>query len=224
MSSHRVILPVAFVLLLTATACSQAFAQGGTGGTTGQVNEPTTEPETVSSPVSFPDQASQTGEHVDAEPVDITNARKHLGLVDGTEVADFQVETYAHGRFRLSDFAGQPVVINFWFPSCPQCKYEKPIIRAAEAEWREQGVVFLGAQLIGIDTSEDGIEFLEENGLVYRNFADHGPVARSFGIFGYPSTVVLDGSHRVSSELVGAVTRSELDYAVRQAMETEPGS
>ncbi len=190
-------------LLVTATACSAAIA-----------GDP--------SQAEFTASPSETDLHAptsETRPVNVTNTRERVHLVDGEKVIDFEVETYAHGTFHLAEFEGQPVVINFWYPSCPGCRIEKPIIKAAEERWRSEGVVFLGAQLIGIDSVADGKKFLEENDLAYRNFADNGPFAPSFGIFGYPSTIVLDPDHTISSKHRGAIShRGTIDSALQEVL------
>jgi len=47
--------------------------------------------------------------------------------VEDFELVAFGTENYPKGeRIRLSQYLGQPVVVNFWFPSCPPCRAEMP--------------------------------------------------------------------------------------------------
>ena len=71
-------------------------------------------------------------------------------------------ETFEHGNFDLAELAGQPVVVNFWFPSCPPCRAEMPDLQEAYTEFKDQGVQFVGIQQLGIDSKAAAIAFLEE--------------------------------------------------------------
>ena len=70
---------------------------------------------------------------------------------------DFELELFGNEKnakgevLRLSQFKGQPVVVNFWYPSCPPCRLEMPHFEAASKEHRE--VQFVGVQLLGLDTA-----------------------------------------------------------------------
>ncbi len=45
---------------------------------------------------------------------------------------DFEIELFGNVNYtkgdviNLDSFAGQPLVLNFWFPSCPPCRLEMP--------------------------------------------------------------------------------------------------
>ena len=47
----------------------------------------------------------------------------------------FKGDTFHHGPFDLSRHEGKPVVINFWFPSCPPCRAEIPNFEHAYQTW-----------------------------------------------------------------------------------------
>ena len=66
-------------------------------------------------------------------------------------------------RFDLAEHEGKPVVINFWFPSCPPCRAEIPNFEHAYQTLGPPGtnqIVFVGVQAVGFDTAADGVEFL----------------------------------------------------------------
>ena len=119
-------------------------------------------------------------------------------------------ETFNHGDFNLEQIDG-PVLINFWFPSCPPCRAELPDLQAAFEEFSPRGVNFIGIQQLGIDTRSEGIEFLEEVGVTYPNLDDKGlKVQRDYEVFSFPSTIFLDADHNVSREWVGLIGESNL--------------
>ena len=130
-------------------------------------------------------------------------------------------ETLAHGKFDLAEFAGKPVVVNFWFPSCPPCRAEMPDLQEAYTEFKEQGVQFVGVQQLGIDSKEDAITFLEEVGVEYPNIPDeNSAIQLEYKILAYPTTVFLDRNHDIVKKWNGLIAKEDL----REQIENIAGS
>ena len=130
-------------------------------------------------------------------------------------------ETLAHGNFDLAELAGQPVVVNFWFPSCPPCRAEMPDLQEAYAEFKDQGVQFVGVQQLGIDSKADAITFLEEVGVEYPNIPDeNASIQLEYRILSYPTTVFLDRNHDIAKKWNGLITKEDL----REQIENIVGS
>ena len=77
----------------------------------------------------------------------------------GDEAApDFELEVFGNENYekgevvRLSQHSGQPVVINFWYPSCPPCRLEMPDLEATWQKHRDDGLQFIGIQSLSLDT------------------------------------------------------------------------
>ena len=130
-------------------------------------------------------------------------------------------ETLGHGKFDLADLAGQPVVVNFWFPSCPPCRAEMPDLQEAYTEFKDRGVQFVGVQQLGIDSKEDAITFLEEVGVEYPNIPDeNNAIQLEYKILAYPTTVFLDRNHDIAKKWNGLITKEDL----REQIENITGS
>jgi peroxiredoxin len=56
---------------------------------------------------------------------------------------DFELPDMSGRPVRLSSFAGQPVVLNFWTQTCEPCKKELPSLGELAAFGREHGIVVL---------------------------------------------------------------------------------
>ena len=122
-------------------------------------------------------------------------------------------------RIRLSQFRGDPVVLNFWFPSCPPCVAEMPDFESVYQKYKSEGVQFIGIQLIGLDTVEDGQEFVDELGVNYLIGADltentSGDIIRAYNVSGFPTTVFIDRGHTISRKWMGALNQNKLDELV----------
>ena len=108
--------------------------------------------------------------------------------VEDFELVLFGTENYTKGeRIRLSQYLGQPLVVNFWFPSCPPCRAEMPDFERVFQNHKGDGVVFIGVQLLGLDTAEDGQAFVDEVGVTYALGPDEGSdVTRGYDITSFP--------------------------------------
>ena len=124
-------------------------------------------------------------------------------------------------RVRLADFAGRPVVVNFWASWCVPCRKEMPALQAA-AERLEGRVVFVGVN--HQDGQSSAAEFEREVGVTYPSGYDpDGAVAREFGVVGLPTTVLVDARGRIVARSLGELTEDELDELVVEAFGIEAG-
>lgn len=138
------------------------------------------------------------------------------------EVApDFEVEAFGNINYEpgelvsVSGFKGKPVVVNFWYPSCPPCRLEMPDLEATFNKHKDDGVEFLGVQSLILDTVEDGQEFIDEFGITYAVGPDaDGSVLIDYGIVNFPSTVFLDKNHEIVRVWAGILTAEKLDEII----------
>jgi len=123
-------------------------------------------------------------------------------------------------RVRLADFAGRPVVVNFWASWCVPCRKEMPALQAA-AERLEGQVAFVGVN--HQDGQGPAAEFEQEVGATYPSGYDpDGGVARDFGVVGLPTTVLVDARGRIVARSLGELTDNELDELIADAFGIHP--
>lgn len=106
---------------------------------------------------------------------------------------------------RLDDYAGRPVLLNFWGSECPPCIAELPTL-FAQAQ-RHPGLQFLG---IAVDQRAAATRFLARFQPTYPQLvASTQPevLMRRFGNKGgaLPFTVVVDARHEVCASRLGEV-------------------
>ncbi len=144
---------------------------------------------------------------------------------EGEVVGDFQLTLFGNSNhtkgetLTLSQLQGRPVVVNFWFPSCPPCRAEMPDLEASFKAHEAEGVQFIGVQLLGLDTADDGQDFVDEVGVTYAVGPDGSSnITREYDITSFPTTFFLDRNHRVVRKWGGILPPGKLEELVQEAL------
>lgn len=115
----------------------------------------------------------------------------------------------------LAKLTGKPLVVNFWYSTCPPCQREAPAL-AAVAKATAGRVTFVGVDYE--DNRASAAAFLHDHGETFPNgFDGSGKVATQvFGISGTPTTYFLSpNGKRELGVQVGAMTETELVHDLR---------
>lgn len=118
---------------------------------------------------------------------------------------ELRFETFRDGREISSEtLAGRVVVLDFWATTCAPCITALPEMRRLYAEYRDQGVEFVG---ISLDESEERggrerlVAFLEEHEIpwpiYYQGNGYYSELSFSWGVGGIPEVFLLDREGRL---------------------------
>jgi cytochrome c biogenesis protein CcmG/thiol:disulfide interchange protein DsbE len=110
----------------------------------------------------------------------------------------------------LSDYKGQPLIVNFFASWCVPCKQETPLLARF---YRASGsnVVIVGVD--ADDSAPAARQFLATDGVTYPVAFEATPaVADAWGVseIGIPETFFLDSQHRIVKRVLGGVTMKDL--------------
>jgi thiol-disulfide isomerase/thioredoxin len=84
---------------------------------------------------------------------------------NGPTITDFSGKTADGKTFRLSDYKGKVVLLNFWATWCGPCIEEMPDLIKLQEKYGEKGFVVVG--LSADDTFDDAIQFAKEKSVNY---------------------------------------------------------
>jgi peroxiredoxin len=130
----------------------------------------------------------------------------------GDPAPDFVLPGLDGGEFRLSDYRGRPVLINFWGTYCPPCVAEMPLIQQYYDMHREQGLVVLGVN--ENDPVVTARAFVRQLGLSFPILMDRDRVRKAYGVTAYPTTFFIDGRGRVVAMKEGEMNEQDLRGAL----------
>jgi cytochrome c biogenesis protein CcmG/thiol:disulfide interchange protein DsbE len=113
----------------------------------------------------------------------------------------------------LAQYAGHPLILNFFASWCEPCQRETPLIARFYRSHRRSVIV------IGIDvndTSSAGLAFARKMGVAYPVASDPAPMtmALNYGVSALPQTFFLNAQHRIVKRVIRAVTLTDLRSGV----------
>ena len=116
-------------------------------------------------------------------------------------------------RISLAQYAGHPLILNFFASWCEPCQRETPLIARFYRSHR-RSVVIIGIDVN--DTSSAGLAFARKMGVAYPVASDPAPMtmALSYGVAALPQTFFLNAQHRVVKRMIQAVTLADLRRGV----------
>ena len=126
----------------------------------------------------------------------------------GKPAPDFEFITFDGNDFKLRDYIGKPMVVNFWASWCSPCREEAEILEESFVKLNPS-VVFIGVNIQ--DTSSDAAEFINEFGLNYINGPDKtGSITIDYGGICLPGTFFIDNNGVIVNRWVGTLTENTL--------------
>ena len=125
---------------------------------------------------------------------------------------DFTVLDWDGNEVNFSDYAGKPVVLNFWAHWCGPCQMEMPEFNAKYEEL-EGEVTFLMVH-VGADM-DAGKEKVTEGGYTFPVVFDKDSQAAAFyGVSAFPTSFFIDKEGNLQAYYVGAVDGDLLQQGI----------
>jgi thiol-disulfide isomerase/thioredoxin len=148
----------------------------------------------------------QTGESQTEGPVKMARDFTLMELFDGTN------------SLSLSDYAGQPVILNFWASWCVPCKAEMPALERAYESHGDEGLVVLGVNQTFIDDLDAARDYVNELALTFPSVRDDtGNISEGlYQVMGLPTSVLITPDGEIAHEQIGQMTDVQIDAFSRQ--------
>ena len=126
-----------------------------------------------------------------------------------TPAPPFRVDSLdGSGEVALADYAGTPVVLNFWASWCEPCQREMPAL--VEFSKERPGVQVVGLAVTDVPSASRA--FAREVGADFPLGVDRrGHTIATFGATGLPATVFIDREGRVAGTAFGELTRQQFE-------------
>ena len=126
-----------------------------------------------------------------------------------------QITNATTENFRLEDFRGKKLILNFWASWCVSCRTEAKDLEAIYQKYKNSDVAVVGIAIQ--DTLGDAKRFAATFGKTYiLGLDEDGKASIDYGVTGVPETFIIDKEGVVVHKEVGPVTTSMLENFIQK--------
>ncbi len=122
-------------------------------------------------------------------------------LSNGYNAPEINKKTILGKDFRLSDYKGKIVILDFWYRSCYPCIKALPDLQKISSETDSNEIIIIGVN--PFDKKEKIISFLDERDINYTNIYESKSVATDYKVSAYPTLYIIDREGNIHSSHVG---------------------
>lgn len=125
---------------------------------------------------------------------------------------DFTVFDQDGNPVKLSDFAGKPVVLNFWASWCPPCRSEMPHFNTVYQKQKDQVAFLMVNQTDGQrETKAKGLQYVTDQGFAFPLYFDTElEASMTYGISSLPTTLFINSEVKIVNGYRGAIDEATL--------------
>lgn len=140
---------------------------------------------------------------------------------EGSKAPHFKVVDLEGTARSLSDWAGKPLVLNFWGTFCPPCTEEMPALQRQAAKWAKQGV-----GVVGVNLGENAVtvrSFVRQYGIQFPIYMDaDDTVRKAYRVNQYPTTFFIEPGGRIYKVMIGKMDEATMDSIMEAMNQVHP--
>lgn len=131
----------------------------------------------------------------------------------GNQAIDFELKDIHGKTYKLSDFKGQPVVLNFFATWCAPCIDEAPELEAFGKEYKDAKLLILAKG----ESKKRMEKYIDESDSKLTYLLDTKEnVSKDYSVIGQPETVIIDRNGVIVERFSGPTTKDNLIELIQQ--------
>lgn len=125
----------------------------------------------------------------------------------GDQAIDFELKDVSGKTVKLSDFKGQPVVLNFFATWCAPCIDEAPELEAFGKEYKDAKLLILAKG----ESKRRMEKYIDDSGSKLTYLLDtKEEISKDYTVLGQPETIIIDGNGVIVERFSGPTTKDNL--------------
>lgn len=163
---------------------------------------------------------NQLQNKVSSQQMDVHEVQgdNEIGTTSKELARDFTVYDANGDVVHLSDFAGKPIVLNFWASWCGPCKAEMPDFNE---QYKEVGdsIHFVMVNLTDgyRETVQTASEFINEQGFEFPVYYDKDyDASLKYEVYSIPTTLFIDAEGYIVAEATGMIDAEKLKSGIEK--------
>lgn len=137
---------------------------------------------------------------------------KYEPLAVGKPAPDFTLYSLDEKPYRLSDFRGKVVFLNFWATWCKPCREEMPSMEVLNKTFEKDGLVILAVSIDRVTTTKDIPPFVKGMNLTFPVLIDSwGKTDKPYKRMGVPETFIIDQQGIIREIVIGPRDWTRID-------------
>lgn len=139
-------------------------------------------------------------------------------LTVGKKAPEIQGRDVDGKEFKLSEYRGKVVLLDFFADWCPHCVRMYPHERKLVKDYDQRPFVLLG---VNTDSADALKQLVQDKKVAWRCWADgqKGPIANEWQVESYPTLYLLDAEGVIRQTYVGRPDEKELEQAIKDLVE-----
>lgn len=134
-----------------------------------------------------------------------------MSMTAVAETVDFELEGLDGKRYRLSDYRGKWVLVNYWATWCPPCREELPELEVFHNNHKDTNAVVLGVAMERIEVPRLKA-FVDEQFLSYPILITQPAARTELGrVPGLPTSFLVNPNGELVARQVGPLTQEDLE-------------
>ena len=150
------------------------------------------------------------------------------GLEIGQKAPNFELVSLDGETFKLSDYTGEMVMLNFWASWCPPCRVEMPHMETYYQEFKEEhNIEILAVNMTTLERgSKDKVpEFVDKHGLTFPILMDEeGDVKDLYDVMVYPTTYIVNAKGIITDKVNIPLDVEVINWLVENSENFSPES
>ena len=129
---------------------------------------------------------------------------------------DFTLHDIDDKEYKLSDFRGKPVILNFWASWCGPCQMEMPDFQEMYGLYGEEIHFLMVNMTDGVrETVEKASGFIAEKGFTFPVYYDvYQEAAETYGVMSLPTTYFIDAEGNLVAQGRGMLNQEALQSGI----------